>query len=527
MEQRTLDFVIIIIYILAVTFLGLRLSGRMKSSNDYFLGGRDLPWWAVCLSVVATETSTLTFISVPGLAYLTNLNFLQLGIGYIIGRIVVSFVFLPAYFRGELKTSYELLYNRYGSEVRQFSSVLFLTTRLLADSVRLFATAIPLAIMTGWSLALCIVVIAVFTILYTSVGGIRSVVWIDVIQTFIYVSGAIIAGVFILSHLPGGWSDVVSAAAVDNKFQIFNLGLNSSFKEFFQINYTLISSLLGGAFLSMASHGTDQIIVQRLLACRNVRDSQKALIGSGFIVLLQFAVFLVLGLFLFAFYNGAEMRSDEIFPRFIMEELPAGLSGFIIASVFAAAMSTLSSSLNSLASSTMFDLFLPNRKISAAKELAYSRLFTIFWGVVFIGGALFFKDKNNPVVELGLAISSFTYGGVLGVFILATFKKHRAKQIPLISMWATICFMTWFIQPSPAILIVLTILELVAAVWIFINADDKMYQISIVGVIVLAAIFHLVFKSPAIAWPWFVPTGVVISIFTSWILERMKKWACK
>ena len=320
MNPRTLDLLIIVVYLVFVTLLGVRLSGRMRNSRDYFLGGRNLPWWAVCLSVVATETSTLTFISIPGLAYFTNLNFLQLGFGYILGRIIISFVFLPAYFRGELKTSYELLYNRYGTEVRQFSSVLFLSTRLLADGVRLFATAIPLAIMTGWSMPLCIVIIAVSTILYSSVGGIRSIVWIDVIQTFIYVGGAIIAGVFIIRHLPGGWQDVVDAASTDNKFQIFNLGFGTSFSGFFKINYTLVSSILGGAFLSMASHGTDQIIVQRLLACRNARDSQKALIGSGFIVLVQFAIFLVLGLLLYAFYNGVEMRSDEISPRFIMTE---------------------------------------------------------------------------------------------------------------------------------------------------------------------------------------------------------------
>jgi len=521
-ESRSIDLVIIVLYLLFVTLLGVRLSGRLQNSRDFFLGGRNLPWWAVCLSIVATETSTLTFISVPGLAYLTNLNFLQLALGYIIGRIIVSFVFLPAYFRGDLKTSYELLYNRFGPEVRQLSSVLFLITRLLADGVRLFATAIPLAILTGWSMPMCIVLIAGFTIVYTSVGGIRSVVWIDVLQTFIYVGGAFIAGIYILQHLPGGWSEVVSAAAAGNKFQIINLGFGGSVSGFFQINYTLMSSLLGGAFLSMASHGTDQIIVQRLLACRSVRDSQKALILSGLIVFVQFAVFLVLGLLLFAFYHGASMRSDEIFPRFIMQSMPVGLSGFIIASVFAAAMSTLSSSLNSLASSSMYDLFLPRKSLSPARELLFSRLFTVFWGVVFVGGALFFKDKDNPVVELGLAISSFTYGGVLGIFFLAIFQKKPQKEAALISLWATICFMTWFIRPEIQVLMLLLFLEILAGVWIFIKTPQRRYKTAIAGFFILVMLMHLRLMSPAIAWPWYVPTGTAISVSLGMLLHDKK-----
>lgn len=522
MESRIVDLVIIVLYLLFVTVLGVRLGGRLQNSRDFFLGGRNLPWWAVCLSIVATETSTLTFISVPGLAYVTNLNFLQLALGYIIGRIIVSFVFLPAYFRGDLNTSYELLYNRFGTEVRQFSSVLFLITRLLADGVRLFATAIPLAILTGWSMPLCIILIAGFTIVYTSFGGIRSVVWIDVLQTFIYVGGAIIAGVYILRQLPGGWSDVASAAAADNKFQVINLNFGTSFTDFFGINYTLISSLLGGAFLSMASHGTDQIIVQRLLACRTVRDSQKALILSGLIVFVQFAIFLVLGLLLFAFYHGAPMRSDEIFPRFIMHSMPVGLSGFIIASVFAAAMSTLSSSLNSLASSSMYDLFLPGKSLSPARELSFSRLFTIFWGIVFVGGALFFKNKDNPVVELGLAISSFTYGGVLGIFFLATLVKRPQKEPALISMWATICFMTWFIHPGVQVLMLLLFLEILAGVWVFLKIPQRRYKMAVAGFFILVMLMHLYLTSPSIAWPWYVPMGVALSVSLGMLLHEKR-----
>lgn len=511
MNIATVDVVVIVTYLVVVTAIGARLGGKLLSSQDYFLGGRTLPWWAVCLSVVATETSTLTFISIPGLAYISNLNFLQIALGYILGRIVVSIFFLPSYYRGELRTSYELLYKRFGPRVRTLSSVIFLITRLLADGVRLFATAIPLSIMTGWSLPLCISIIAVFTIIYTSIGGIRSVVWMDVLQTFIYVGGAIVAGFFILAHLPQGWTSVLEYPGMREKLQIFNLGFHLSAVDFFRTNYTLAASLLGGAFLSMASHGTDQIIVQRLLACRNAKDSKKALIASGFIVLFQFAIFLLLGLLLYAFYNGVTLPSDEILPKFIIEELPSGLSGLIIASVFAAAMSTLSSSLNSLASSTMFDLFLPHKTLNTAQELRLSRVFTIVWGLVFIGGAMVFQNKDNPVVELGLAIVSFTYGSVLGAFFLATFHSHIRESALLLSMLGTIFLMLWFIGPPFGMLVLLLGLVVLAGIFIFKSLEWR-YRILQLALAVLGGLLLYLAPSPGVAWPWYVPVGTLLML---------------
>ncbi|MBN1482683.1 sodium:solute symporter [candidate division KSB1 bacterium] len=522
MNIHPLDLAIIFLYLTIVTWAGIRLSGRLTSSRDYFLGGRTLPWRAVCLSVVATETSTLTFISIPGLAYLTNLNFLQLALGYIIGRVVVSFVFLPAYFRGDLTTSYTLLHNRFGPQVRRFSSLIFLFTRLLADGVRLFATAIPLSILTGWSIMLCIIIIAAVTMIYTSLGGLRSVVWIDVFQTIIYVAGAILTGFFILSRLPHGWQSVLQAVAAENKLQIFYPGFENSFMDFIQINYTLMASLLGGAFLSMASHGTDQIIVQRLLACRSIRESQKALITSGFIVLLQFAIFLLLGLLLYTFYNGVAMRSDEILPRFIIEELPRGFSGFIIAAVFAAAMSTLSSSLNSLASSTMFDLFLPHKKLTPQKELRLSRLFTMMWGIIFIAGAMFFKNTENPVVELGLAISSFTYGSVLGAFFLAAGKKDFQEQTILVSMWATILVMIWIIGPGPAVQLVLLSITAISGAWIFLLVS-RFFRVLLLCLTALTIPLFVLCPSPQMAWPWYVPVGTAVMLFLGNFAGRLIK----
>ncbi|MBN2357749.1 sodium:solute symporter, partial [candidate division KSB1 bacterium] len=489
MAFTTLDFIILILYLVGVTIFGAWLGRRQKDTTDYFLGGRNLPWLAVCFSVVATETSTLTFISIPGLAYLTNLNFIQITIGYLIGRIIIAFVLLPGYYRGEMQTAYHLLGNRYGSNMRSFASVVFQITRLMADGVRLFATAIPLAIITGWSYSASIIVMAVFTILYTYLGGIRAVVWMDVIQMVIYIGGALLALYVILyklgspalasetlqgwsvipQRLQQGWHALWVAAQPADKLQVFYLGLDKSLKEFFTINYTLFSGLLGGAFLSMASHGTDQLIVQRLLACHDLRSSQKALITSGVLVIAQFALFLILGLGLFAYYGGVAIRSDEILPRFIVEGLPMGVSGIIIAGIFAAAMSTLSGSLNSLASSSMLDLYKQKwgKDNSAAKDLLVSRMLTFIWGIVFIGGAMLFKDTENPVVELGLAIASFTYGGLLGAFFLGISNRHVREDHALVAMWSAIFFMTWIIGQRETGLVLMVLLNLAAAWWIW------------------------------------------------------------
>ena len=516
-----IDYCILFVYLIGVTVFGSWLGKRQKDTKDYFLGGRDLPWTAVCFSVVATETSTLTFISIPGLAYLTNLNFLQITFGYLIGRVIISFVFLPAYYRGELSTAYELLGNRFGPNLRTYASVVFQLTRLLADGVRLFATAIPLAVITGWSYPVCIALIAVLTILYTYIGGIRAVVWMDVVQMAIYVGGAVVAGIVLLDKLPHGWASVVEAARLDNKFSVFNFAFDKPLGEFFKINYTLITGLLGGAFLSMASHGTDQLIVQRLLTCRDLRSSQKALIGSGILVIVQFALFLILGLMLYAFYGGAQMRSDEIFPRFIVEGLPAGVSGIIIAGVFAAAMSTLSGSLNSLASSTMLDLYKPKwgHSKTPQQELLISRLFTAMWGVVFIAGAMLFKDKENPVVELGLAIASFTYGGLLGTFLLGTFIKRAQEQDSLIAIWSAIFFMTWIIGQKGFVLTVLIGLNLIAGIWVFIKIKKRSKRIVMAiggaAVIVLTGFV----PSPTLAWPWYVFVGSVVTVSIGSVLS--------
>lgn len=523
MALTTLDISIIVAYLAFVTLFGAWLGKKQKSATDYFLGGRDLPWLAVCFSVIATETSTLTFISIPGLAYLTNLNFLQMTFGYLLGRIIIAFILLPGYYRGEIKTAYELIGQRFGKRLRSFTAVVFQLTRLLADGVRLFATAIPLAVITGWNYSLSIIVMALLTLVYTFVGGIRAVIWIDVIQLFIYIGGAVLALFAAAANLPGGLESVWAMAVESGKAQIFDWGWHGDLRAFFASNYTVWSGLIGGAFLSMASHGTDHLMVQRLLTCRDLKSSRKALIGSGIFIIFQFALFLVLGLALHVYFSGASMRSDEVMPRFIVQGLPSGISGLIIAGIFAAAMSTLSGSLNSLASSTLFDLYKPRqrREMKPDRELYLSRAFTLIWGVVFIGGAMLFKDDKNPVVELGLAIASFTYGGLLGAFFLGTFFKRISEEDALVAMWSAIFFMTWIIGIHGLQAWIMACLNLVAALWIWRAVKQWSHRLALV--VLAGMLTYLIFNVPAMrfGWPWYVLIGFLVCMAVGLVLNRL------
>lgn len=456
MNFSVIDYIIVAVYLIGVVVFGIITSGKQKNTKDYFLGGKEMKWWAVGLSIVASETSTLTFISIPGLAYKSNMQFLQLVFGYFIGRLLVTVIFIPAYYKGEIETAYDYLGKRFGITLRKLTSSVFIITRVLASGVRLFATAIPVHIITGYDYPTSIALIGVFTLIYTYLGGLKAVVSMDVVQMFIYIAGAVISMIIIFQYLPGGLDDVIKYSTMNgaNKFEIFNLSPFTNFTEFFATPYTLIGALLGGTFLTMASHGTDQLLVQRLLGCKTKKDSQKALMLDASIIVLQFAFFLFLGLCLNAFYNGVPFKelimkstganltsSDEIFPKFIVENLPTGIAGIVIAGVLASAMGTLSSAISSLASSTYLDLFKMTSKgknLQPGKEMFWSKVFTLFWGIVLIGGAMIFKDSKNPVVELGLSIASFTYGGLLGTFLLGIFFKKTKQSDAIIGFIAGI-----------------------------------------------------------------------------------------
>jgi SSS family transporter len=373
------------------------------------------------------------------MAYTGTMHFLQVAIGYFFGRLLVSVIFIPAYYKGDLETAYDFIGKRFGIPLRKFTSSVFILTRVLASGVRLFATAIPLHLITGFDYATCILIIGSFTLIYTYIGGLKAVVAMDVVQLFIYLSGAVVSLIIILHKLPDGLNDVFrfASAEIPGKTEIFNLDFGSGIIDFFSSPYTLLGGVLGGTFLTMASHGTDQLLVQRLLGCSSRKESQKALMLDASFIVIQFAFFLFLGLCLFAFYGGAPYTelglksSDEVFPRFIVDFLPSGITGLVIAGVFASAMGSLSSSISSLASSTYLDLFRLSSNAGARDvkhELRWSRIFTLLWGIVLIGGAMLFTDAKNPVVEIGLQIASVTYGGLLGTFFLGLLFPRVGQQ---------------------------------------------------------------------------------------------------
>ncbi len=440
-----LDLVVLLVYIIGVTAFGTWLGTRQKDARDYFLADRSIPWWAVCFSVVATETSALTFISVPATAYNSGMWMLQLAIGYLMGRLLVAAVLLPAYFRGELNTAYALLQNRFGLGARRFASIIFMVTRALADGVRIFATAIPIKLITGLPYWQAIVITGAFTLVYTYFGGLSAVVWVDVVQMFIYIFGGL-AALYLLLQLNTPVVDPAFAAQVEERLRIVHLDGG------FASGSWLFTGLIGGAFLSMASHGVDHIIVQRLLASPSLRDARKALITSGFIVIGQFAIFLFVGVQLYRFYEGRVFGSpDEIFPRFIVDEMPPGVRGLVIAGILAAAMSTVASSLNSLASSTTHDIYAPIAKQKDDVHLMkMGKRFTLLWGVILIGGAILFQfvQQGTPVVVIALEIASFTYGGLLGGFLLGILSKRPDQTDAIIGMGTAIVLMgvLWAVQ---------------------------------------------------------------------------------
>jgi len=423
MGLHPLDIVAIIGYLALCVYIGIRVGGNPSDPSTYFTTEGTVPWWAVSFSIVATETSMLTVISTPTLAYFGSFTFLQIVFGYIIGRFLVAYLILPSYFEGNQKTAYTFFRERFGHVFQRLISVVFLITRLLADGVRLFAAAIPIKLITGMSYPTSIAIIAVLTLAYTYYGGLKSVIWIDVLQLCVYLASGMYIAIHLLPELNG---PILHNLIQQGKLTVIELP--HSFSDVFTIPYNFIGALIGGMFLTMASHGTDHLIVQRLLACRGLDQARKALITSGFIVLFQFVLFLGFCFLLYVLYSVQTLaqlglhQPDEIFPYYILTSLPTGLSGFMIAGLFAAAMSTLSSSLSALSSSTLFDVF---PKLSErADSMKISRYFMLIWTVVFIGFAVSFTSTDNPVIELGLGIAGFTYGGLLGAFLIGRYTNY-------------------------------------------------------------------------------------------------------
>jgi len=464
-----IDWGVVLVYFAFTVWLGGRLGRGQRNLEDYFLAGRRTPWLAASLSIVGTETSTLTFVGVPAIAYAGNLGFLQVAAGYVLGRLLVAWWLVPAYFEGRISTAYELLEVRFGDRVRRFSSGLFLVSRVLADGVRLFATALVLQALLPIPLPMAILAVTAVTLYYTSRGGLKAVIWNDAVQLVVYVSGAALAGWILVRSLPGGLAPALSDLRATGKLDVLDFGWDWSNA------YTFWAGLVGGAVLTMATHGTDQMFVQRLLACRSARDARKAVVSSGIIVFAQMALFLLIGSLLYSYYATSPPElsfetPDQVFPRFIATQLPPGLGGLVIAAVFAAAMSTLSSSMSSLASASTFD-FGRRRWTTDAAALRASRMLTVMWAVALAAVAVVARAWGL-VLEAGLTITSITFGPVLGVFGLAVAGRRLEQSSVLIAMG--------------------------------------------VGLVV-AVCAHLF---TPLAWTWLTPLGAAVTLLFGWALSR-------
>src|SRR6266516_1430839 len=486
-RMRSLDVAVIVAYFAAVMVFGLLLAGRQRDATDYFLGHRGLPWWALMMSVVATETSAVTVISVPGLAARGDLTFLQLAFGYLVGRIGVAKLLLPGYFEGTQDTAYQRLERRFGRAARRTASGVFLVTRALADCVRIFATAIPLAIIvygtpnsTDRALALGILAIGIVTLFYTWFGGLRAVVWVDVIQLGVYLLVGI-ATLIVATHNAGG------VGAFGRAWDAGKL-VTLDFRPSFTLLYTFWGGLLGGALLAGASHGTDHLIVQRLLAARGLRDAQRALIGSGVFIIAQFALFLLVGTSLWlAGADRVGMRSDAIYPTFVITQLPPGLAGLVVAGILAAAMSSHASAVNSLASASTHDFYAPlTGRQDPAHLLWVGRWLTLLWTAVLVAGAMAFRNQNTPVVQLALSIASVTYGSLLGTYVLGGLWP-RARQ------------------------------------------NDVIVAIVVSAVVMTPVVLGSVIPGfpwrwlPGLAWPWYVPLGTAATVAVGMLSSAVRR----
>jgi solute:Na+ symporter, SSS family len=476
MGFSALDYAVLAAYLAGITIFGAQFRSRYSSVTDYFIGGRTTSWWVISLSIVATETSTLTLIGVPAIAFATyarpeqggNLTYLQVVAGYIVARVLIAWLFIPAYFQGEMLTAYELLQRRFGTRAKHFTASLFLLMRPLAEGVRVFAASLVLtAVISGplagvpYLWAWSIVIVGALTLIYTFEGGIAAVIWTDLIQLVIYIGGSLLAAWQLVHLVPGGWPTIVAEASAARKLQLL------SFSWDLTVPFTFWAGLFGGTCLTLASHGTDQLLVQRLLACRNVRDSQKAIVLSGFVVLAQFALFLGIGLMLFAYYRfnplPALASNDEIFPAFIVRSLPHGVAGLVIAAIFAAAMSNLSGSLNSLASTSIVDFYAPlsGRSLDDPGLLRLSRWLTAGWGIALIAIAFVARGWGS-VFTTGLTIASLVYGPMLGTFLLGLLTRRGTENgalagisVSLVAMLLVRLFTplawTWYVLVGTAI----------------------------------------------------------------------------
>ena len=480
------DLAVVALYLAGITLFGLHFRKKRGTLRSYFLTSGETPWWAIALAIVAAETSTLTIISVPGLAFAGDFGFLQIVFGYLLGRVVLCVIFLPRYAQGKMLSAYQLIDQRFGARLHKVTAGMFLLACLVGESVRVFAISIVVGLAIGTGDTASIVIITALTLLYTLEGGMHAVIWTDVVQMALYIGGTLVGLATLGWRVAGGWPEIVHVAAPLGKFTLLHFSLSLT------QTYTFWGGLIGGMFLTMANNGTNQMMVQWLLAAKNLRESRLALMGSGVVILFQFALFLLTGVGLFVFYRQQPQiftSTDRIFPSFTVQQMPIGAAGLLVAAVLAAAMSNLSAALNSLSSTSVFDFYLHVRPQAGDRERnRVSRGATLMWAVALCVLAIFSR-RSGHVVEVGLSIAGVAYGALLGVFLLGTLTKRATE------LGAIVGLVTGF--------------ALNVLLWM---QKDPVNLGHGVG--------HM-FVVPVIAYPWYVPIGSMVTFIVGYAVSLL------
>ena len=479
-----LDWIIVGAYVAGTTLVGHRLKGRQHTTRDFFLGGRDLPWFAVTASTIATTISAITFIGVPALVYAADGSYvyLQLALGGVIARIIVARWLVPLYYEKEFYSPYEYMEDRLGPVVGRITAGMFFLGGILGQGVRVYATALVLELVTGWQLSESIAIIAVFSILWTWMGGIAAVIWTDFVQFFILIAGGVAALVFITDAFPGQWATLVEVGQQAGKFRVLDFSTDP------RVAFTFWAALIAMPFQNVAVYGTDHLFAQRLLCCRNQREARKAVLWSTLGELVP-VLMLTVGAGLFAFYQFnalpaelaalVEERNDRIFPAFIITEIPVGLKGLLIAGILSAAISSLDSILAALSQISLTMFYQPFLKPDADEDhlLRVSRILVIFWGVVLAFMAWQFSASRLDLVTLAFSMTTYTWGPMLGLFILSTLARHWKVDGIGRSVIASI------------------------AIVLLINEPELMNPL-----------FGTAFDAPLLAWPWLFPIGSLLCV---------------
>jgi SSS family solute:Na+ symporter len=443
------DWVVIFAYLLGIIALGVWFGKDQRNTRDYFLGSKNIPWWGIGLSIVAAETSALTIIGVPAMAYGDNMAFIQMIVGYVIARIILAVVMVPHYFKGEIYSPYQLLENSFGPGARRTASVFFLIMETLAAGVRVYVACIPVQLMLGIGVLPSIVLFVILSLIYTYIGGVKAVIWTDAVQFGLFLAGGLFTVFYIPTLIDGGFTAVMSEAAAAGKTH----WLNTEFSLQAPINIWM--GVIGGTAMVMSSHGAEQLIVQRVLACKNVRDGRRALVLSAALIFPLFLIFLLVGVMLWAYYQHFKFgiplpearpgikANDFIYPIFMVSAVPHILKGFLIVAILSAAMSSVSSALTALASVSTMDVMknLLSRARDDAFFLRFSKLSTVFWAGALILVA-FLTRKNDSVLNAAFALRGLTSGALLGSLALTLFWR-KANSVPVvIGMFAALAVMT-------------------------------------------------------------------------------------